>query len=179
MDDQEGRRKTIAYIVLVLGIVNILFIGILISKARITKNTENTTDATPTPAIFMTEDNIIENEKQYTIIDIGQRKDNTVEEIKIIANPPHDNDNVAVLRWAIKNGTVKEFKSEHISLGSCDDQSKFNKNKLCVDVSKPNMFKRGDVIGTVTIEWGESGSIFRSPEDGYYNGKELSPGSYQ
>ena len=159
----------------ILFCVMAMFTGILLVQLRIVYLpaspvattpavvSEVSTTATPVPASQI---------KKYPT-DLGTRTPGTTEEVPITANPKDTDDVIAMVRWYIENGEVISLQIPgYINLGACADLQKFNSNRLCVDIAKNGPFNSGEILGTVTIKWSESGSglIYREEGDGYYNG---------
>jgi hypothetical protein len=127
---------------------------------------EEVTDVTTIPDVTKTEKEIF----------IGDRKPGTTEVLEIVANKKTEEDRMAVIRLRITGGEVQDVNSDpYIGLGSCGVAKKFLPDSVCVDVGKPDPFTEGEVIVRITIKWDDSENqhIYRSSEDGYYNGIEF------
>lgn len=167
--------KSAPVIITLLLVVNILFVGVLISRED-SNMQEDVIEGSSTPTV--TEEAIQQEEggiKAMTFLNIGQRQPGSIESIDLVAQPITDTDSVAMIRLYIKNGEVLEFKSAGLmALGTCYDNKLFTPERVCVDVAKITPFTTGEKIGTIKIKWSINGGIYIEEGHGYYNGEDVS-----
>ena len=80
-----------------------------------------------------------------------------------------------MIRLRVTGGEVTVFTSKFINIGTCPNDLKTDGERICVDVAKTDPFVQGEVVGTFNVIWAAGGTphIYRSAEDGMYNGTDF------
>jgi hypothetical protein len=171
------KYKTIIIILIVVFLITLVgFVYILNNKEKIkeyfTGNSDDThLTVTPTPSVTT----VLDPGKGEKELNIGNRIPGTTETIEIIAHKKTEQDNVALIRLRIEGGEIIEVNSKYIIVGACSNFNKILIDKICADVAKTDAFVEGEIIATIKIRWleGQVQHIFRSAEDGMYNGVDF------
>lgn len=172
--------KIAPILIVLLLVVNILFVGVLISTKDQDKqvdvfNNNPTPEATGITTPIVTETQQNGGITAMTPLDIGQRQPGSIETIDLVAQPITDKDSVAMIRLYIKNGEVLEFKSTGLmAFGTCYDNKTYTPERVCVDIAKTTPFITGEKLGTIKVKWSVNGSVNIEEGHGYYNGEEVS-----
>jgi len=179
-----SKYKIIFAVLILIFIISLLgFVHVILEKEN---NIQGKINITPSPTISQliqpteglaspapTDISIIPDfGKSEQEINIAKMQVGSTEIIDIVANKKTEGDYIALIRLRIEGGEITDVTSKYVNLGTCQNDSKIFMAQICVDVAKTEPFIEGEVIASITIKWQDTPGqhIFRSAEDGMYNG---------
>lgn len=105
---------------------------------------------------------------------MGQKIPGEIEELVFSADPVTTKDTVWLVRLRFENAEIMEVRAlKGLMLPSCSNNQGVMDTRVCVDIANSSYFKYGEEVFMVKVRWGVDGRIFRTSEDGYYNGESL------
>jgi hypothetical protein len=124
--------------------------------------------------LFNKGQNSISDLKTINIED-SEKLPGSIEKVAIKANPPDDDQSVALIRLELKNAEVINVETvKEMTIGVCDS-GLLTDNSICVDVADPNKIVAGEDLLYAYIRWGQSGrsQLVTAESNGYFNGQLL------
>lgn len=173
---ENNRTEILTKIFLVVVIVQVLVLIGLFVKLKFHDDVDlvlPTPIPTSTPSIEPTINP--EEELNEIEIDIGSRISGTIEDIEFAADPKTINDTVWLVRLRFENAEVIEIRPIiGMMMPACSNNRSIDGDKVCSDIASSEPFVKGEKVFVVKVRWTGSGKVFRSIDDGYYNGQEVS-----
>ena len=132
------------------------------------------TEPTNTPSLQISEVPVTPTADSEQELMMGQKEPGAIEELVFTADPVSNRDTVWLIRLRFENAEILEVRAlSGLMLPSCSNNQGVMDDKVCVDIANSSYFNYGDEVLVVKVLWGSNGRIFRSSEDGYYNGESL------